>query len=68
MLTYDEYVHLLAHAASDYDNILIKAKGKRHVYIHDIHEDTYDTYEETTPEYEPLDINTPVDTIQAYAS
>jgi hypothetical protein len=48
-LTYDEYVQLLAHAPSDYDNVLIKAKGKRHVYIRDIHEDN-DTYEETTPE------------------
>jgi hypothetical protein len=67
-LTYDEYVQLLAHAASDYDNVLIKTNGKRHVYIHDIHEDTYDTYEETAPEYEPFDIDTPVDTIQAYAS
>jgi hypothetical protein len=27
-LTYDEYVQLLAHAASDYDNVQIKAKGK----------------------------------------
>jgi hypothetical protein len=67
-LMYDEYVQLLAHAASDYDNVQIKTKGKRHVYIHDIHEDTCDTYEETTPEYEPFDIDTPVDTIQAFAS
>jgi hypothetical protein len=27
-LMYDEYVQLLAHVASDYDNVQIKAKGK----------------------------------------
>jgi hypothetical protein len=29
-LTYDEYVQLLTHASSDYDNVQIKVKGKRH--------------------------------------
>jgi hypothetical protein len=63
-LSYGEYVHLLAHAAS----VQIKAKGKRQVYIHDINDNTFDTYDEATSEYEPFDIDTPVDTMQAYAS
>jgi hypothetical protein len=37
---YDEYVQLLAHAASDYDNVQIKAKAKRQVYLHGINEAT----------------------------
>jgi hypothetical protein len=67
-LTYDGYVQLLAHAASNYNNVQIKAKGKRQVYLHDINEDTFDTYDEATPDYEPFDIDTPVDTIQVYTS
>jgi hypothetical protein len=70
-LLYDEYVQLLSHAASDYDNVQIMAKGKRHVYLHDVVEDTFtedtvDTCDETPSE--PFDIDTPVATIQAYAS
>jgi hypothetical protein len=56
------------HEASDCDNVQIKVKGKRQVYIHDINDDTFDTYDDATSEYEPFDIYTPVDTIQAYAS
>jgi hypothetical protein len=67
-LMYDEYVQLLAHTASDYDSVQIKAKGKRQVYIHDVNDDTLDTYDDATSEYEPFYIDTPVDTIQAYAS
>jgi hypothetical protein len=66
-VSYDKYVQLLTHAASDYNNIQIKVKGKRQVYIHDIHDDTFDTYDDATSEYEPFDVDTPVDTIQAYA-
>jgi hypothetical protein len=66
-LTYDEYVQLLAHAASDDDNVQIEAKGKRQVYLHDIHEGTFIAYDEATPDYEPFHIDTPVETIQAYA-
>jgi hypothetical protein len=46
-LTYYEYIQLLSHAASDYDNIEIKAKGKLQVNLHDINEDRYteDTYD-----------------------
>jgi hypothetical protein len=66
-LTYDKYVQLLTHAASDYNNVQIKAKGKRQVYIHNINDNTFDTYNDATSAYEPFDINTPVDTIEAYA-
>jgi hypothetical protein len=68
---YDEHVQLLSHAASDYDNVQMKAKDKRQVYLHEINEDTYteDTYDtcDETPS-EPFDIDTPVEIIQAYAS
>jgi hypothetical protein len=33
-----------------------------------MNEDTFDTYDEYTSDYEPFDIDTPVETIQAYAS
>jgi hypothetical protein len=62
---YDEYVQLLTHSASDYDNIQIKVKGKRQVYLHEINEDTLDTYEDVASDYEPFGIDTPVETIQA---
>jgi alpha-L-fucosidase len=69
-LIYDVDVQLLSHTASDYDNVQIKVKGKRQVYLHGINEDmyiedTYDTCDETPSE--PFDIDTPVKTIQAYA-
>jgi hypothetical protein len=67
-LTYDEYVQQLTHAASNYDNVQIKVKGKRQVYIHDINDDTCDTYDDATSEFDPFNIDTRVDTIQAYAS
>jgi hypothetical protein len=67
-LTYDKYVQLLTHAASDYNNVQIKVKGKRQVYLHDINEDTFDIYDEATSYYEPFDIDTPVETIQAPTS
>jgi hypothetical protein len=57
-LIYDKYVQLLAHVASDYNNVQIKAKGKRQVYLHNISEDTFDTYDEPTPDYEPSDYET----------
>jgi hypothetical protein len=61
-LTYDEYIQLLSHAASDHDKIQIKVKGKRQVYLHEV--DTFDTYHETPLDYEPFDIDTPVKTMQ----
>jgi hypothetical protein len=61
--TCDEYIQLLSHAASDYDNVQIQAKGKRKVYLHEINEDTLDTYDESASDYEPFDIDTPVKTI-----
>jgi hypothetical protein len=53
-LTYNEYVQLLEPAASNYNNVQIKAEGKRQVYIHDINEETFDTYDEATSEYKAL--------------
>jgi hypothetical protein len=67
-LKYDEYVQLLSHAASNYNNVPIKLKGKRQVYLHEVNEDTFDTYDETPSVYEPFDIDTPNENIQAYAS
>jgi hypothetical protein len=43
-------------------------KGKRQVYFHEVNEDTFDTYDETPTDYDPFDIDKPVETIQAYAS
>jgi hypothetical protein len=63
-LTYDEYVQLLSHAASNYNNGQIQAKGKRQVYLHKVGEDTFDANEEAPSDYEPFDIDTPVETIQ----
>jgi hypothetical protein len=59
-LTYDEYIQVLTHTASIYHNVQIKAKGKRQVYLHEINEDTLDTYDEATSDYEPFDIDTPL--------
>jgi hypothetical protein len=56
------------HAASDYDNGQIHAKGKRQVYFHEANDDTLDTYDETHSDSEPFDIDTPVETILEYAS
>jgi hypothetical protein len=42
-------------------------KGKRQVNLHEINEDTLDTYDEIHSDYEPFDIDTPVESIQAYA-
>jgi ankyrin repeat protein len=53
-LTYDKYIQLLSHAASDYNNVQIKAKGKRQVYLHEANEDTFDTNDETPSDYEHL--------------
>jgi hypothetical protein len=67
-LTYDEYVQLLSYAASDYDNGQVPAKNKRQVYQSEIQEDDFDNYEDNLPDSEPFDIDTPVETIQAYAA
>jgi hypothetical protein len=53
-LTYDEYVQLLSYAASDFDNGQTPVKNKCQI----------DEFSDP----KPFDIDTPVETIQAYAS
>jgi hypothetical protein len=65
---YKEYLQLLQVATADYDHSHIHVKGKRQVYQHDVMDDNYDSYEDDQLGYDPFDINTPVETIQAYAS
>jgi short subunit dehydrogenase-like uncharacterized protein len=67
-LTYDEYVQLLSFAASDYDNGQVPAKGKWQVYQSEIQEDDFANYEDHLSDSEPFDIDTTVETIQAYAA
>ena len=53
--------------ASDYDSKHTVGKGKRQIYAHDLmdhYEDVYDA----SYEMDPFDIDTSVDTIQAFAS
>jgi hypothetical protein len=66
-LTYDAYSTLLLATASDYDSKHVVYKGKRQVYEHDLTHEEDDLYD-SSYEMDPLDIDTPVDTIQAYAS
>jgi hypothetical protein len=67
-LTYDEYVQLLSYAASDYDSGQVPPKNKRQVHQSEIQEDDFNNYEGNLPDSEPFDIDTPVETIQAYAA
>jgi phage gpG-like protein len=67
-LTYDEYVQLLSYAASDYDNIQVPAKNKWQLYQSEIQEDDLNNYKDNLPDSEPFDIDTPVETNQAYAA
>ena len=61
---YDAYVSLLLSTASDYDSKNLINKGKRQVYQHDLLK-----YEDDDANDSHLfDIDTPVDTIQAFAS
>jgi hypothetical protein len=39
---YEEYIQLLSHTVSNYDNGQIPAKGKRQVYQHETLEDDFD--------------------------
>jgi hypothetical protein len=61
-LKHDEY------AASDRYNGQVNAKSKRRVYFHEVNEGTLYTDGEIHSDYEPFDIDTAVETIQAYAS
>jgi hypothetical protein len=67
-LTYDEYIQLLSFAASDYDNGQVPTKSKQQVYQSEIQKDDFANYEDDSPDSEPFDIDTPVETIQAYAT
>ena len=64
-IDYDAYVSLLLSVCSDYDSKNLINKSKRQVYQHDVIEsDFYDDYHAP----DQFDIDTPVDTIQAFAS
>jgi hypothetical protein len=67
-LTYDEYVQLLLYAASDYDTGQTPAKSKRQIYQLEIQEENLCNYIDEFSNPEPFDIDTPVETIQAYAT
>jgi hypothetical protein len=58
-LRYNDYVQQLSYAASDYDNGHVPAETQ---------EDDFDNYEDNLPDSEPFNIDTPVETIQAYAA
>jgi hypothetical protein len=62
-LTYDEYIQLLSHAASNYNNGQVRMKGKIQLYLHEINGDILDMYDETHSDHEPFYIDTPVDSI-----
>jgi hypothetical protein len=53
--------------ASDYDSKHVASKGKRHIYAHELNHEEEDTYD-ASYEMDPFDIDTPVDTIHAFAS
>jgi hypothetical protein len=65
-LDYEAYTSLLLSTASDYDSKHGVSKGKRQVYAHELeHEDAkYDA----SYELDPFNIDTPIETIQAFAS
>jgi hypothetical protein len=66
-LDYEAYSSLVLSTASDYDWKHSISKGKRQVYAHDLNLGDEDLYGDSY-EMDPFDIDTPVDTIQAFAS
>jgi hypothetical protein len=66
-LDYEAYSSLLLSTASDYDSKHGVSKVKRQVYAHDLEHDEADLYD-ASYEMDPFDIDTPLDTIQAFAS
>jgi hypothetical protein len=66
-LDYDAYSSLLFSTASDYDSNHSVSKGKRQVYSHDLDHGDDDLYD-ASYETDPFDIDTPVDTIQAFTA
>jgi hypothetical protein len=63
-IDYEGYVSLLLSAASDYDSKHVINKAKRQVYQHDVIEYEEETYNDA----DTFDIDTPVETIQAFVS
>jgi hypothetical protein len=66
-LDYEAYTSLLLSTASDYDSKHVASKGKRQVYSGDLDHDDADLYD-ASYKMDPFDVDTPVDTIQAFAS
>jgi hypothetical protein len=66
-IDYDAYTTLLLSTASDYDSKHTVGKGKRQIYAHDLMDHDEDVYD-ASYEMDPFDIDTSVDTIQAFAS
>jgi hypothetical protein len=66
-LDYEAYNSLLLSTASDYDRKHGVSKGKRQVYAHELEHEDADLYD-TAYEMDPFDIDTPIDTVQAFAS
>jgi hypothetical protein len=58
----------LLYAASDYDNSQVPAKSKWQLYQSESQDDDFHNYEDNLPDSEPFDIDTPVETIQAYTA
>jgi hypothetical protein len=66
-LDYDAYSSLLLSTAADNDSKYVVSKGKRQIYAFELIHEEDDLYD-ASYERDPFDIDTPVDTIQAYAS
>jgi hypothetical protein len=67
-LDYEAYYTLLLSFATDYDSKHMPNKGKRLIYAHDVVDHDDDDFNDAQFEVASFDIDTPVDTIQAYAS
>jgi hypothetical protein len=65
-LDYEQYSTLLLSTASEYDSKLVGTKGKRQA--HDTMNYDDDDYYESSHDDDPFDLDTPVDTIQAFTS
>jgi hypothetical protein len=66
-LDYDAYSSLLLATASDYYSKHVVNKGTRQLYAHELIHEEDDLYD-ASYEMDPFDIDTPVDTIQTFAS
>ena len=67
-LDYEAYSTLLLSAAADYDSKHMANKGKRMIYAHDVMDHDEDDYNDVSYDIGSFDIDTPVDTIQAFAT